>query len=143
MPEKVVFREPVYTYQIDFNRHVSNIVYIQWMEIGRIRLLNAIGLPVEQTESAGFVPVLIETQITYKRPLFLGDSVEVELWLSELTGIFAWMEFRFLKVGGEEVARGRQKGIFMNVRTSRPKRLTEDERAIFLPYLATDPPGAS
>jgi acyl-CoA thioester hydrolase len=113
------------------------------MEIGRIRLLNAIGLPVEQTESAGFVPVLIETQITYKRPLFLGDSVEVELWLSELTGIFAWMEFRFLKVGGEEVARGRQKGIFMNVRTSRPKRLTEDERAIFLPYLATDPPGAS
>jgi acyl-CoA thioester hydrolase len=131
----VVFREPVYTFQIDFNRHVSNIVYIQWMEIGRLKLLEAIGLPVERTAAAGFLPILVETQITYKRPLFVGDTVEVELWVSELSGVYAWMEFSFRKVGGDVIAHGRQKGVFLTVKTNRPKRLSEEERAAFLPFL--------
>lgn len=134
MAEKIVFVEPIYTFQIDFNRHVSNIVYVQWMEIGRLKLLQAIGLPVEQIDKAGFLPVLVETQITYRRPLFLGDTVEVELWLSELSGVHAWMEFRFLR-GSELVAQGRQKGVFVNTDTNRPRRLSEAERALFLPYL--------
>ena len=31
--KKVVFDLPIYTYQIDFAGHVSNIVYLQWMEM--------------------------------------------------------------------------------------------------------------
>ena len=138
MAETIVFQETVRTFQIDFNHHVSNIIYIQWMEIGRLKLLEAIGLPVEQTEADGYVPVLIETHITYKRPLHMGDTVEIQLWLSELSGVHAWMEFRFHKVGGGLVAEGRQKGIFFNVRRGRPKRLTEHERAGFLPYVGED-----
>jgi acyl-CoA thioester hydrolase len=133
--KKIVFREPIHTFQIDFNRHVSNIVYIQWMEIGRLKLLREIGLPVEQIDVAGFLPVLIETHITYKRPLLLGDAVEVELWLSEISGVHAWMEFRFVKVGGGLAAQGRQKGIFVDVKSGRPKRLTDAERDLFLAYL--------
>jgi acyl-CoA thioester hydrolase len=135
MAQKIVFQEPVHTFQIDFNHHVSNIVYIQWMEIGRLKLLEAIGLPVEQTEVDGYVPVLIETHITYKRPLLMGDTVEVHLWISELSGVHAWMEFQFYKPGGGMVAEGRQKGIFFNVQTGRPKRLTGQERERFLPYV--------
>jgi acyl-CoA thioester hydrolase len=138
MASKIVFREPIHTFQIDFNRHVSNIVYIQWMEIGRLKLLQEIGLPVEQIDVAGFLPVLIETHITYRRPLYLGETVEVELWLSELSGVHAWMEFRFVKVGGALAAQGRQKGIFVDVKSGRPKRLTNSERALFLPYLAEE-----
>jgi acyl-CoA thioesterase FadM len=29
----------IYTYDIDFNNHVSNISCIGWMEIGRLKLL--------------------------------------------------------------------------------------------------------
>jgi acyl-CoA thioester hydrolase len=135
MAKTVTFRESIYTYQIDFNRHVSNIVYIQWMEMGRLKLLAAIGLPVEQTDAAGFVPVLVETQIRYRRPLFMGDTVDVEVWLSEVSRVYAWMAFRFRNAGGELVAEGRQKGVFVQVATNRPKRLTEAERALFMPYV--------
>jgi acyl-CoA thioester hydrolase len=37
---------PIYTFQIDYAQHVSNIVYIQWMEIARLKLLEEAGLPV-------------------------------------------------------------------------------------------------
>jgi acyl-CoA thioester hydrolase len=133
--ERLVFRESIYTFHIDFNRHVSNIVYIQWMEIGRLKLLGAIGLDVEKTAAGGAVPVLVETQITYKRPLFLGDTVQVEVWLSELSGVSAWMEFRFTNAQGDLVARARQRGVFVHAETGRPKRLTREEQAAFARYL--------
>lgn len=135
MPSTIRFREPVHTFQIDFNRHVSNIVYIQWMEIGRLRLLREIGLSVERIDAAGFLPVLVETQITYRRPLFLGDTVDVELWISGLEGVHAWMEFRFRNGQGDLVAEGRQKGVFMNTANNRPRRLSDAERELFAGYL--------
>jgi len=135
MPQTIRFRESIHTFQIDFNRHVSNIVYIQWMEMGRLKLLQAVGLPVEQTDADGYLPVLVETRIIYKRPLFLGESVDIELWISELSGVHAWMDFRFQNPAGDVVAEGKQKGIFLNLRTNRPRRLSESDRAIFLPYL--------
>ena len=45
---KVVFDQEIYTFHIDFAGHVSNIVYVQWMEIGRLKLLEAVGLPVQR-----------------------------------------------------------------------------------------------
>jgi acyl-CoA thioester hydrolase len=132
---KVVLELPIYTFQIDFNRHVSNIVYVQWMEIARLRFLEELGLPVHEIEKAGFVPVLIETQITYRQPLTLGDTVRIELWLSELGNASAWMEFRFYGPGGALTASGRQKGLFVSTATARPIKLSADQRRIFEPYL--------
>ena len=63
--KKVIFEESVYTYHIDFAGHVSNIVYIRWMEIGRSKLLEAAGLPVQELLKKGIVPVLVSTEITY------------------------------------------------------------------------------
>jgi acyl-CoA thioester hydrolase len=125
----------VYTYQIDFAGHVSNIVYIQWMEIARIKLLEAIGLPTQEIAKAGFVPVLLHTEISYKKPLFLGDRVQIELWLEELKNASAIMAFQMANQGGDIVAEGRQKGIFFDTATQRPKRLTPEQRDLFLPYL--------
>ena len=139
MAEQIVFREHIHTFQIDFNRHVSNIVYVQWMEVGRLRLLEAVGLPIHEIDRAGFLPVLVETQITYRRPLLMGDTVEIALWVSELTPLWAWITFRFRNDRGEEVARGRQKGLFVRTDTNRPKRLTEAERSVFTRFLATEP----
>lgn len=77
------FSKPVYSFEIDVNQHVSNIVYIQWMEIGRLKLLDAVGLPMQHINQRGFTPVLVRTEIDYKKPLLIGDDVTVRLWLSE------------------------------------------------------------
>ena len=133
--QKICFELEVYSFHIDFIGHVNNIVYIQWMEIGRTKLLAAIGLPTHQIFNQGFVPVLVQTNITYKSPLYLGDRVQVEMWLSELRNASAVMQFRFANAQGILTAKGWQKGLFADRETLRPKRLRPEERALFEPYV--------
>ena len=93
--KKVAFEVPIYTFHIDFAGHVSNIVYVQWMEAGRQRLFEAAGLPIEELALTGIVPALVRTEIEYKLPLRLGDRARVEVWISELRRASACVVFRF------------------------------------------------
>ncbi len=133
--QKIAFDLDVYSYQIDFIGHVNNAVYIQWMEIGRTKLLEAVGMATHEIFQQGFVPVLVHTSITYKSPLYLGDRVQVELWLSELRNASAIMQFRFYNSQQVLAAEGLQKGLFVDKQTMRPRRLNPEERALFVPYL--------
>jgi len=129
---KLIFKEKIYTYHIDFVGHVNNIIYIQWMENGRMRLLEAMGIPpVELANDDGIVPILTETSIQYKKPFFLDNAVKVELWISKLNNASAIMEFRFLNEKDELCASGQQKGLFINRKTMRPARLNEKHRTSF------------
>ncbi len=132
---KIVLNLDIYSYQIDFIGNVNNAVYIQWMEIGRFKLLEAVGMPTYEIFKQGIVPVLVHTSITYKLPLYLGDHVQVELWLSELRKASAIIKFCFYNNQQQLVAEGTQKGLFVDRQTRRPRRLLPSERYLFLPYL--------
>lgn len=133
---KLVFFEPVYTYHIDYVGHVNNCEYIRWMENGRIRLLEAIGLPVTViAQGDGIVPILTETHICYRKPFFLGDTARIEMWISQLNNASAIMEFRFYNPSGDLCAEGWQKGLFADRQTLRPRRLTGAYREAFLKFL--------
>jgi len=95
--QKITFELDTYSYQIDFMGHVNNAVYINWMEVGRTKLLEAVGMPTHEIFKQGFAPVLVQTAITYKTPLHLGDRVRIEIWLSELRNASATMQLRFYK----------------------------------------------
>jgi acyl-CoA thioester hydrolase len=136
MNQKLTFDEKVYTYHIDFVGHVSNIVYIQWLENGRVKLLEAMGLPVtDLAQDEGIVPVLTETSIKYKKPLFLNNTVTIEVWISKLNNASAIMEFRFFNEKGELCASAQQKGLFIDRKTMRPTRLSPKNREAFERFL--------
>jgi acyl-CoA thioester hydrolase len=139
MNRKLTFEENIYTYHIDFVGHVNNIIYIQWLENGRLKLLEAIGLPAFYLAvSDGIVPVLTETTISYKKPLFLNNTVTVEIWISKLNNASAIMNFQFLNEKKEVCAIARQKGLFIDRKTMRPARLTEEHRRAFEKYLINE-----
>lgn len=124
---KLKFDIEVQTFQIDFVHHVSNIIYIEWMETGRTKLLQALGLPPENLEKEDTFPVLVHTEIDYKRPIYYGDKVHCEIWISKLGFASAIMEFRFYKNSSELAAIGRQKGLFISGETQKPKRLQPEQ----------------
>jgi acyl-CoA thioester hydrolase len=132
---KISFELEVYSFHIDFIGHVNNIVYIQWMEIGRTKLLEAVGMPTPEIFQQGFAPVLVQTNITYKSPLYLGEQVQVEMWISELKNASATMQFCFYNEQRILAAEGWQKGLFVDRQTMRPRRLRPEERSLFLPYV--------
>jgi len=132
---KVEFELEVYTYQIDIVGHLSNIIYIEWMEIGRLKLLEAVGLPAIELTKKDIFPVLVNTNITYKQPIFFGDKIRVEIWFSKLNAASAIMEFRFIKNDGALAATGYQKGLFIKGNTGKPYRIPNEDRMLYEKYL--------
>ena len=132
---KIEYSPTIYPLHIDAMGHVNNIVYVQWMEIGRVRLLEAVELPIEQITQVGFGPALVATTIRYKTPLYLGDRVSATIWLSQLRGASATMQFEFFNQAGELSARGEQRGLFIDLQSKRPKRLDSEMRSRFGQYL--------
>ncbi|MEL6902795.1 MAG: thioesterase family protein [Cyanobacteria bacterium J06606_4] len=132
---KLSYSLAIYPFHIDAIGHVNNIVYVQWMEIGRVRLLEAVGLPIESMVAQGFGPALVETQIRYKAPLYLGDTVTASIWLSQLRGASARLGFEFFNQRSELVAVGAQRGLFIDLESKRPRRLRGEERDRFGEYL--------
>lgn len=128
---KVVFEIDVYPFQIDYVGHVSNIVYIQWMEIGRTKLLEEIGLPLNILEKKGIAPILVQTDIRYKKAIYVEEKVRIELWVSELKNASAIMKFNFFNSKGELAAFGSQQGLFIHREAVKPYRLTQEEREAF------------
>ncbi len=133
---KLAYDLDIYTYHIDFAGHVSNIVYIQWMEIGRLELLKAAGMPIDECAARGFHPVLVETAISYKQPFHLGETVRGQVWFSEIAKASAWLEFSFADCDGNIRANGRQRGLFVTSATGRPRRFLPEELALFEQYRA-------
>ena len=135
--QKVFFDQEIHTFHIDFLGHVNNSVYIQWMEIGRTKLLEAAGMVIHEILKQSFAPLLVQTTITYKIPLYLGDHAYIEVWLSELRNTTGVLEFRFYNNQHILVAEGSQKGLFIDTKTLSPRRLLPEERAMFTPFLET------
>lgn len=132
---KFTFEQNVYTYDIDSSHHVSNITYIKWMEIGRNLLSEQAGLPLHQPEHLGFAPVLRKTEITYKKPLYLGDKVKIEVYFSSLRKIAGIMEFRFYNKEKLLVAEGSQEALFFSLKTKMPHKLSREHREMFAQFL--------
>jgi acyl-CoA thioester hydrolase len=141
--KKITFDLDIYSYQIDFTGQVHNSVYINWMEIGRIKLLDAVGLPISTLVSQGSIPALASTTIAYKTPLFQSDRVWVEMWLSALGYASAVMRVNFYNAGSDTenlrdqvlAAEGFQRSMFVDKDTLKSKRFTRQEKDAFLPYL--------
>ena len=132
---KISFDQEIHTFHIDFLGHVNNGVYIQWMEIGRTKLLEAAGMPTHLILKQSFAPLLIQTTITYRFPLYLGDHAHVEVWLSELRNTTGILQFHFYNDQRTLVAEGNQRGLFIDTKTMQPRRLLAEERELFLPFL--------
>ncbi len=133
--QRIRFDQEIHTFHIDFLGHVNNGVYIQWMEIGRTKLLEAAGLVTHEILKQSFAPLLVQTTITYKVPLYLGDRAHVEVWLSELRNTTGILQFRFYNNQRTLVAEGNQRGLFVDTNNMLPRRLLPEERARFLPFL--------
>ncbi len=127
----VVLLRRVQTYQIDFSGHVNNSVYTQWCEEARVELVRRAGYPVTAAVEGGKVPALTETHILFKRPLTIGDEVEIEAWVEEIGGASGWIATEIRNDRGEISASARQRGVWIDATSGRPARLSPEEIAAY------------
>ncbi|MEX2442773.1 MAG: thioesterase family protein [Alkalispirochaeta sp.] len=116
----------VKTYDIDFAGHVSNIVYIRWLEDLRFLLLRE-HLPLQPQIEAGYVPILVRTNIQYKRAIRLFEPVVGRMWIRNVGAARIIIAAQIL-VNGNVCADVVQEGVFAELESGRPLRIPADLR---------------
>lgn len=103
---------------------VHHASYIVWLELGRIELLRALGLPYHEIEAAGFLAVLTDLRARYLAPARFDDLVIVRAELDELRSRQISFTYRLRLAGtGAALLEGRSEHIFVARASGRPARL--------------------
>ncbi|CAN5550022.1 tol-pal system-associated acyl-CoA thioesterase [soil metagenome] len=76
---------------------VHNIVYLRFIETARTYLAMQLGMSFEEIARTQIHPVVIRTEIDYKRPARLGDVILVNGRLAESSGVRFWVEFEIVR----------------------------------------------
>jgi YbgC/YbaW family acyl-CoA thioester hydrolase len=76
---------------------VSNISYLRFIEIARTKLAEKLGLHLAEMSQTQRYPVVVRTEIDYRRAAKLADRLVVEGWLDRVDRARFWCAFRILR----------------------------------------------
>ena len=76
---------------------VHNIAYLRFIEVARTLLAEQLGLGLAQMAENQKYPVVVRTEIDYRRAARLGDRLVVEGWLDRLERVRFWCAFRVVR----------------------------------------------
>jgi len=76
---------------------VSNIAYLRFIEIARTHLAEELGLALVEMAQKQRYPVVVRTEINYRRPAKLGDRLVVEGWLDRAESARLWCGFHITR----------------------------------------------
>ena len=76
---------------------VHNIAYLRFIEVARTLLAEELGLGLAQMAETQKYPVVLRTEIDYRRAAKLGDKLAVEGWLDRLERVRFWCAFKIVR----------------------------------------------
>lgn len=76
---------------------VHNIAYLRFVEIARTLLADELGLKLANMAVDHKYPVVVRTEIDYRRPAKLGDKLRIEGWLDRVDRVRFWCAFRIVR----------------------------------------------
>jgi acyl-CoA thioester hydrolase len=72
---------------------VHNIAYLRFIETARTLLAEQLGMKLAEMASTQRYPVVVRTEIDYRRPAKLADQLVVEGWLDRVDRVRFWCAF--------------------------------------------------
>ena len=76
---------------------VSNIAYLRFIEIARTHLAEELGLALTEMAQKQTYPVVVRTEIDYRRGAKLGDRLVIEGWLDRVERARFWCAFHITR----------------------------------------------
>ena len=106
---------------------VHNIAYLRFIEIARTLLAEKLGLGLAEMAESRKYPVVVRTEIDYRKGAKLGDRLFVEGWLDQLERVRFWCAFRIVRAQDEAlIAECRQMLALVEMPGAKLLRLPED-----------------
>jgi YbgC/YbaW family acyl-CoA thioester hydrolase len=117
-------REEVMFFDTDCGGVVHNIAYLRMIETCRTRLAALMGMDLGAMSATRVFPVVIRTEIDYKRPAMLGDWITIRGRLDEITRARFWCAFEMIRESdGSTLVTARQALALVSMPDGKPLRL--------------------
>ncbi len=119
-------REEVMFFDTDCGGVVHNLAYLRMIETCRTRLAAKLGMDLKTMAKTQLFPVVVRTEIDYRRPGKLGDWITIRGRLGEVTRAKFWCEFEVVRESDSALlATARQALALVQMPEGRPVRLPQ------------------
>jgi acyl-coA thioester hydrolase, ybgC/ybaW family len=99
--------------------------YPQYLEIGRVEWLRAIGLTYKEMEAEGIMMPVVSLQIQYKKPALYDELITIRTKLKDLPSTKIEFDYEILNEKGELLSTANTILVFVDAKTFRPVRCPE------------------
>lgn len=89
--------EEVMFFDTDCGGVVHNLAYLRMIETCRTKLAALMGMNLREMATKQLFPVLLRTEVDYKSPARLGDTLRIHGWLAGASGVRFRCEFVMTK----------------------------------------------
>jgi acyl-CoA thioester hydrolase len=117
---------------LDMNGHVNNACFATFCESGRVTLIRKL-FPMADRE--GFFTVIVRLEINFKAELFFPGTVRTATWFTRVGNSSFTMDQVLLRDDDVVAAVATGTCVACDFATRRPLPFTEEQRALFLPYM--------
>ena len=105
---------------------VHNIAYLRFIEVARTLLAGKLGLGLSEMVESKRYPVVVRTEIDYRRAAKLADVLVIDGWLDRVERVRFWCAFRVSRASdGALIAECRQTLALIEMPAARLLRLPE------------------
>jgi YbgC/YbaW family acyl-CoA thioester hydrolase len=106
---------------------VHNIAYLRFIEIARTLLAEKLGMRLANMADGQRYPVVVRTEVDYRRPAKLGDRLVIDGWLDQLQRARFWCAFRITRPADDAlIAESRQMLAIIQMPSAKLLRLPEE-----------------
>ncbi|MFO0659570.1 MAG: acyl-CoA thioesterase [Polyangiaceae bacterium] len=111
---------------IDELGHVSNIVYVRWIQDIATAHSASLGLGLSVYREEGGVFVVRRHEIDYLQPVLEGQLIRLTTWVPSWKGASCERHTRIVRVSdGAEIAKAVTRWAFVGVADGRPRRIPQ------------------
>ena len=99
--------------------------YPQYLELGRVEWLRAIGLTYKEMEAEGIMMPVVSLQIQYKKPALYDELITIRTKLKDLPSTKIEFDYEILNEKVELLSTANTILVFVDAKTFRPIRCPE------------------
>ena len=120
-------REEVMFFYFFIGGVVHNLAYLRMIETARTRLAARMGMQLREMAQTQVYPVVVRTEIDYRKPATLGDELVIKGWLDSVERARFWCAFEMRRQGDDTLLiTCRQQLALVQMPLGRPLRLPTD-----------------
>jgi acyl-CoA thioester hydrolase len=116
---------------IDDLGHVSNLVYLRWVQEVAEAHSAAVGWSAEAYRRLGAVFVVRRHELDYLVPAYAGDDLELVTWVADWRGASSTRKTEVVRRDGVVLARAATLWAFIDLERLRPRRIPDELKAAF------------